>query len=178
VAPGVLDATRCISYWTIEHRGPLPIERRGGIGDWIFGCDDCQTCCPWNESFARPPRENPLGRRDDLEGLDPEAILRADEGAFRARYSGTALMRAKWEGMRRNACVVLGNRGDQRAVEALVAALGDPADPVVRGHAAWALGRIGGARAAQALAAHAASETDAAVQREIAAARAAAGDAA
>lgn len=140
-APGVVDANRCISYWTIEHRGPIPEERREGLADWIFGCDVCQTVCPWNVSFAREAKGEILGRRDDLSGLDPEEILGLDETAFRARYSGTALMRAKWEGMRRNACVVLGNRGDAAALPALERARGD-ADPVVREHARWAIARI------------------------------------
>ena len=114
VEPGVVDSLRCVSYWTIEHRGAVPEERRAGNGDWIFGCDDCQTVCPWNQSFARPAVDDPLGRREDLEGLDPVEILALDEAAFRHRFSGTALMRAKWEGMRRNACIVLGNRGEVR----------------------------------------------------------------
>src|SRR5262249_47992840 len=116
-------------------------DRRAGNGDWIFGCDVCQTVCPWNESFAHGRRDDPFERREDLRGLDPVEILRLDQAEFRARWSGTALMRAKWEGMRRNACVVLGNRGDPAALPALREALEDP-DPVVREHAAWAIERI------------------------------------
>ena len=142
-APGRVDANRCISYWTIEHRGPIPQERRAGLGDWIFGCDVCQEVCPWNVSFAAGRTDDPFGRRDDLRGLDPIDLLELDEPAFRARYSGTSLMRAKWEGMRRNACVVLGNSGSRDALPALRRALGD-ADPVVREHAAWAIDRIEG----------------------------------
>jgi epoxyqueuosine reductase len=141
VEPGVVDSGRCVSYWTIEHRGAVPVERREGIGDRIFGCDDCQTVCPWNRSFANPRGADPLGARDDLRGLDPIEVLGMDEAVFRARFSGTALMRARWEGMRRNACIVLGNRRDASAEPALRRALGDP-DPDVRDHAAWALGRI------------------------------------
>jgi epoxyqueuosine reductase len=141
LAPGVVDSERCISYWTIEHRGGVPEERRPGNGDWIFGCDVCQDVCPWNRSFARPAAGDPLGAAGLPEGLDPEELLALDEGAFRARYSGTSLMRAKWEGMRRNACIVLGNRGRTSARPALERALAD-ADPVVRSHAAWALARI------------------------------------
>jgi epoxyqueuosine reductase len=140
--PGVVDSNRCISYWTIEHRGPVPEERREGLGDWIFGCDVCQDVCPWNERFAREVEGDPFAFRDDLRGLDPIEILGMDETAFRARYSGTSLMRAKWEGMRRNACLVLGNARDPAAIPALTRALRD-ADPVVRSHAAWALDRIG-----------------------------------
>ena len=142
VEPGVVDSNLCISYWTIEHRGEIPERHRAGIGDWIFGCDDCQTSCPWNESFARETQGDPFSLREDLRGLDPHRILDMDEREFRRRFSGTALMRAKWEGMRRNACIVLGNRADAASAPALRRALSDP-DPVVRDHAAWALGRIG-----------------------------------
>ena len=142
-APGVVDSNACISYWTIEHRGPVPEERREGIGDWIFGCDVCQEVCPWNLSFGRTPDPSPFGERADLAGIDPIEMLALDEAAFRARYSGTSLMRAKWEGMRRNACIVLGNRRDPATLPALRAASHDP-DPVVRSHAAWAIARIQG----------------------------------
>lgn len=151
VEPGVVDSNLCVSYWTIEHRGPVPEERRSGMKDWIFGCDDCQTVCPWNESFTREAEPDLLGSREDLDGLDPEEILGMDERSFRTRFSGTALMRAKWEGMRRNACIVLGNRRDPRSVSALVRALGDRDETLVE-HAAWALARIGGAEAERALA--------------------------
>jgi epoxyqueuosine reductase len=146
VEPGVVDSGLCISYWTIEHRGSVPEPRRAGNGDWIFGCDVCQDVCPWNQQFARETNGDPFSVRDDLQGLDPEAVLGMDEAAFRARYSGTSVMRAKWEGMRRNACIVLGNLGLESAVPALTRALED-ADPVIRSHAAWALGRIRGDRA-------------------------------
>ena len=140
-APGVVDSNACISYWTIEHRGPVPEERRPGMGDWIFGCDVCQDVCPWNASFAKPAEDDPFARREDLRGLDPEEVLALDEAAFRARYSGTSLMRARYDGMRRNACIVLGNRGDSDALPALRAAAVD-ADPLVREHALWAIARI------------------------------------
>ena len=140
-SPGVVNANACISYWTIEHRGPIPAERRPDLGDWIFGCDVCQDVCPWNKSFATPPREDPFTLRSDLDGLDPEEILGLTEAAFRARYSGTSLMRARWDGMRRNACVVLGNRGDPSALPALLRASGDD-DPLIREHALWAIDRI------------------------------------
>jgi len=141
VEPGVVDSNLCISYWTIEHRGPIPRSKRAGIGDWIFGCDECQTSCPWNQSFARAAARDPFSVREDLRGLDPLRILEMEEREFRRLFSGTALMRAKWEGMRRNACIVLGNRGDPASAPALRRALSDT-DPVVRDHAAWALARI------------------------------------
>jgi epoxyqueuosine reductase len=139
--PGVVDSTRCIAYWTIEHRGPVPERQRAGIGGWLFGCDECQEVCPWNLRFAAPADPALVGRRDDLDGLDPVEILELDEATFRARYEGTPLMRATFRGMRRNACIVLGNVGHAGALPALERALADP-DPVVRDHAAWALERL------------------------------------
>lgn len=143
VGDGVIDSNRCISYWTIEHRGPIPEPRRATLADWIFGCDICQEVCPWNVSFAQTAVADRFGLRNDLQGLDPEAVLGMSEKEFRARYSGTSLMRAKWEGMRRNACLVLGNRRDSSSLPALSRALEDE-DEVVRSHAAWAIERIGG----------------------------------
>jgi epoxyqueuosine reductase len=140
-SPGVVDSNACISYWTIEHRGAIPENRRSGLGDWIFGCDVCQDVCPWNTSFAKPAADDPFSHREDLSGLDPMDILGLDEAAFRARYSGTSLMRARYDGMRRNACVVLGNRGDPVALPALRRASADP-DGVLREHALWAIARI------------------------------------
>jgi epoxyqueuosine reductase len=141
VEDGVVDGNRCISYWTIEHRGEIPEGRRDGIGEWIFGCDVCQDVCPWNLKFAGSGGSVLFERRDELEGLDPRAILRSDEAGFRETYSGTPLMRARWDGMRRNACVVMGNLGRSEYLEALEDAL-DDADPTVRTTAAWAIGRI------------------------------------
>jgi len=141
VDDGVVDSRACISYWTIEHRGAVPEERRAGNAEWIFGCDICQQVCPWNETHARPVEAEHVDRRDDLRGLDATEILSMNESTFRAAYSGTPLMRAKWEGMRRNACIVLGNRRDPGALKPLRAALDDP-DAVVRGHAAWAIEQI------------------------------------
>lgn len=141
VADGVVDSNACISYWTIKHRGAVPEERRAGNGDWIFGCDVCQDVCPWNLRFARPVDPGKFERREDLRGLDPIAVLGMDEPTFRRTYSGTALMRAKWEGMRRNACIVLGNRRDPAALPALRTAARD-GDSVLREHANWAIRSI------------------------------------
>ena len=166
VEDGTVDSNLCISYWTIEHRGAVPREKRAGLADWIFGCDICQEVCPWNVSFARARVGDPFGRRDDLDGLDPVEILGLDETEFRARYSGTALMRAKWEGMRRNACIVLGNRGREEDLECLARALVVD-DEIVASHAAWAIGAIGGARAACMLEGAAERERRPAVLEEI-----------
>ena len=152
VAPGVLDARTCVSFHTIENRGAIPPGLRPAIGEWLFGCDDCQDSCPVNRRPAR-------GRLADLRANTPDdawppllPILAMDDGQFRARYRQTAIWRTKRRGLQRNACVVLGNVRNPVAVPALAAlTLDEGADPVVRGHAAWALGRIGGADARDAL---------------------------
>ncbi len=166
VEPGVVDSNLCISYWTIEHRGSVPQERRRGSGDWIFGCDICQEVCPWNRSFSRPADGDPFTHREDLRGLDPLSIVAMDEATFRSKYSGTPLMRAKWEGMRRNACIVLANRKRREALPTLAGVLTDP-DPVLRGHAAWAVGRIGDEEAIRMLRSLAETETSPEVLAEI-----------
>jgi epoxyqueuosine reductase len=138
--PGVLDARRCISYLTIELRGPIPTELRAGVGDWLFGCDVCQDVCPWNRK-APPGTEPALQPRPDLEAVDLVALLRLSEEEFRRRFRGTALLRAKRGGLLRNAAVVLGNVGDASALPALRAACADP-DPLVREAAGWAVDQI------------------------------------
>lgn len=137
VAPGMLDARRCISYLTIEQRGSVAEELRSGLGDWLFGCDVCQEVCPWN-------RKAPLGGEPTLQGcaeLDALELLRLSEDEFRRRFRGTALMRTKRSGLLRNAALVLGNSGDDSALPALRNAC-DDADPVVREAARWAIAQI------------------------------------
>ena len=141
VAPGVVDAALCISYWTIEHRGAIPEPMREKIGNHMFGCDDCQTVCPWSSKFGTVPVDSPLAPRADLQQLDPMEILGMDREQFLARFAGTPIMRARLDGMRRNACVVLGNRGDPGAAAALERAKNDP-DAMISEHAAWALERL------------------------------------
>jgi len=139
VGPYVLDARRCISYLTIEHRGDIPGELAEGLGPWLFGCDVCQEVCPWNRKAA-PGREQALAPSRSLGPL--ETLLELDQDAFRARFRGTALSRTKRSGLLRNAAIVLANRGARRAVGALTRALGDE-DAVVRRAAAWALAKLG-----------------------------------
>ncbi len=136
-APYVLDARRCISYLTIEHRGDIDETLRPGIGAWAFGCDVCQEVCPWNRKAATT-KEPAFASR---ETPSPEAVLELDEAAFRARFRRSALWRARRSGLLRNAAIVLGNRGDRRAVPALERATGDH-DAVVSTAAAWALGQL------------------------------------
>ncbi len=138
VAPYVLDARRCISYLTIEHRGDVDEPLREGVGEWLFGCDVCQDVCPWNGKAATS-REPAFVPAAPLES--PAALLSLSPEAFRARFRGSAITRAKRAGLLRNAALVLGNRRDRDAVPALTRAL-DDADATVREAAAWALRRI------------------------------------
>jgi epoxyqueuosine reductase len=136
VAPGVMDARRCISYLTIELKGSIPETLRSSVGDHVYGCDVCQDVCPWNVRFARALDEPALAPRAEIDAIE---MLALDDAGFRERYRGTAVTRAKRRGLARNAAVVLGNRGDASALPVLErAALEDP-DPVVREHATWAI---------------------------------------
>jgi epoxyqueuosine reductase len=140
--PGVLDARRCISYLTIELRRDVPAEQRAAVGNWLFGCDVCQEVCPWNHKA--PPGQGVLGARPDLEALDPVELLGLDEEAFRARFEGTALYpRPGRAVVLRNAALVLGNTGDERALPGLAQARQDR-EPLVREAARWAIEQIEG----------------------------------
>ncbi|MFM8734133.1 MAG: tRNA epoxyqueuosine(34) reductase QueG [Pirellulales bacterium] len=137
--PGVLDAGRCIGALTVEHHGSVPAELRPGMGDWIFGCDICQEVCPWNRHApgSAEPTLQPHGGETTLSL--PE-LLGLDEPAFRQRFRGSAVTRAKRTGLLRSAAIALGNRPDPASFPALAAAARD-ADPVIREAAAWALDR-------------------------------------
>jgi epoxyqueuosine reductase len=166
--PYVLDASRCISYLTIELKEAIPSELREAMGEWLFGCDVCQDVCPWNShaerkpqaSFAPLPENNPT----DLIGL-----FYLDDAAFRARFRHTPLWRPKRRGILRNAAIVLGNRPTAAALPAISRGLND-AEPLVRGAAAWALGRFSEPEAAAALEQRQIIEDDREVRSEIAAA--------
>ena len=163
--PYVLDATRCISYLTIELRGPIPAELRPGMGEWLFGCDVCQEVCPWNhrEEAAGGPAFEPA---EEHNPVDLAALFDLDDDGFRRRFRHTPLWRAKRRGILRNAAIVLGNQRSAATVPALVRGLADP-EPLVRGAAAWALGQIGSDRAFQALRERSEVEADAGVRTEI-----------
>ncbi len=140
--PYRLDSRRCISYWTIEHRGTVPEEVRPLLGDWVFGCDICQEVCPVNAEVAaatEPALELPAARRQlglaDLLGLSRDEYVE--------RFRRSPMKRAKLEGLQRNAAMAMGNRRDSAYTEPLGRALRE-ASALVRGHAAWALGQIGG----------------------------------
>jgi len=149
--PYRLDARRCLSYWTIEHRGPIPTEIAEQLEGWVFGCDICQEVCPWNR---KAPAASVPAFSPDPERLEPDLIawLQLDADAFRQRFRHTALTRAKRSGLLRNAALALGNRRERAALPVLRQRLEDPEeDPVIRGAAAWALGRISGPEARAAL---------------------------
>jgi len=145
VAPGVIDARRCISYLTIEHRGPIPVELRPLMGTWAFGCDLCQEACPINHRLA-PAALDP-GEATTSSGPVPfpdlVECLELDAAEFRRRFRRTAVWRTGRAGLARNAAIALGNAGDRGAVPALVRARDGDADPVVREAAAWAVERLG-----------------------------------
>lgn len=142
--PGELDARLCISYLTIELRGPIPQRLRPLIGDRVFGCDICQEVCPWNDgTSARPSEELELGRPLLPRSMQEWAARLADmdDEEFRERYRGSALRRPGRAGLLRNLCVGLGNSGASEAGAVLRRCLRDPS-PLVREHAAWALDRL------------------------------------
>ncbi len=178
VAPYVVDSRRCISYLTIELRGPIPVEFRRAVGSRIFGCDDCQDVCPWNR-FARKATEPRLAPTED--GLHAETLarlLRLTRAEFRERTRGSAVRRAGYAGFLRNVAVALGNGGDPAAFAPLAEAL-DHEEPLVRGHAAWALTERDADAAAPLLRSRLVREADPFVRSEIASAldRASAGTA-
>jgi epoxyqueuosine reductase len=168
----LLDARRCISYLTIENRGPIPRALRPLVGRMIFGCDICQEVCPFNARAPERTAPDPELVPVSPDAGAPDLIALLDMGANQRRrwIEGTALRRVNREQLMRNACVALGNAGDARAIPALERRLGDRS-PLVRAHAAWALGRLGAAESCRnALA----TETDPTVREELEAAQRAA----
>ncbi|HJR62432.1 MAG TPA: tRNA epoxyqueuosine(34) reductase QueG [Gemmatimonadaceae bacterium] len=123
VEPGVLDATRCISYLTIEAKGDIPAELRPLVGELLYGCDICQDVCPWNEKFSRPATEPAFAPRDSLGSMDARTlareILAMSDDEFRAAFKGSPMKRAKLAGLKRNAAVVLGNVGATEDIDVL-----------------------------------------------------------
>ncbi len=146
--PYMLDARKCISYWTIESRQAVPRDLRPRFHNRIFGCDICQEVCPWNRDLPnRTPRLSELQARQDwmapslLEGFRPHTPYWIADEAFRAHFRRSPVKRPRRAGMLRNVCTALGNWGAADAIPALSLALKDPS-PVAREHAAWALGQV------------------------------------
>ncbi|MDI1249302.1 MAG: tRNA epoxyqueuosine(34) reductase QueG [Lacunisphaera sp.] len=165
-APGVVDARRCISYQTIEHKGIIPRELRAGIGTRIYGCDVCLEVCPWNR-FARAGRQLLLSARPGIAALPLGELLQLTPARFAEIFKGTAIKRLKLTGLLRNACVVAGNVGGSDLLPALMALVAHDA-AVVRAHAVWAVRRIAGNAAGEWLRGAREEETDEAVRAEYA----------
>ncbi|MBZ9672155.1 tRNA epoxyqueuosine(34) reductase QueG [Mesorhizobium sp. ES1-3] len=139
-APYRLDARRCISYLTIENKGPIPHEFREAIGNRIYGCDDCLAACPWNK-FARAASEAKLAARDELREPALADLLALDDAGFRAFFSGSPIKRIGRHRFVRNVLIAAGNSGDAALAGIVRNLLGD-ASPLVRGAAIWALARL------------------------------------
>ena len=142
VAPRIIDARRCISYLTIELRGPIPRRLRPLIGDHLFGCDICQDVCPWNseEIFSDDPTHQ---TRPEYRKLAPIDLLSFDHDRYVEVFRKSSMKRAKLRGLKRNAAVVVGNSGDSSQVERLLEYFSTEPEPLVRGHIVWAIGRLG-----------------------------------
>ena len=163
-APYRLDARRCISYLTIEHKGPIPRELRPLMGNRIYGCDDCLAVCPWNK-FAQAGREMKFHARDVLRAPLLAELARLDDAAFRALFSKSAVKRIGRARFLRNVLIAIGNSGDRALADEAERLLEDSA-PLVRGAAIWALGRLDRGRLAACAAPRRAAESDSTVLDE------------
>jgi epoxyqueuosine reductase len=145
-----IDAARCISYLTIELKGPIPADLRPQIGNWVFGCDVCQQVCPWNQRFAQAHGDAAFSTHPGIPQPELVEELSLSPPEFNQKFKGNPVKRAKRRGYLRNITVALGNalpRGDhEQSVAALSLALMQDDEPLVRGHAAWALRQVGGER--------------------------------
>lgn len=162
-----VDAARCLSYLTIENKGQIPSDLRPHLGAHIFGCDVCQTVCPWNQKAPIPAQQTLF---PPITALQPSSLcdeLQLDNTAFLERFRHTPVLRAKRRGYLRNVAVTLGNMAQPEAIRALTACLCNETEALVRAHAAWALGRIPFPEAHAALQTAIETETDPAVQSEI-----------
>jgi epoxyqueuosine reductase len=163
-APYRLDARRCISYLTIEHKGPIPRDLRGAIGNRIYGCDDCLAVCPWNK-FAQAGREAKLSAREALRAPALAELARLDDAAFRALFSKSPVKRIGRDRFVRNVLIAIGNSGETTLAGEAERLL-DDASPLVRGAAVWALAQLDPERLRTLEHAHRAREIDANVQDE------------
>ncbi len=150
-----VDARRCLSYLTIELKGPIPTDLRLHTGNWVFGCDICQQVCPWNQRFASSESDPAFTPFPDIPAPDLLHELSLTAEAFNRKFKNSPVKRAKRRGYLRNVAVALGNAfadtGDPQVIAVLAEALLHDPEPLVRGHADWALGRVGGAAARQVL---------------------------
>lgn len=167
LADRTLDASRCISYLTIELKGSVPKDLRSLTQDWIFGCDICQEVCPWNLRFAEPTDDPPFQPRPFLQSPHPADVLELTADSYRTELRKSPLKRAKRNGLLRNAALAAANTDDRSSVPSLKRVLIEEPEAVPRAHAAWALGRLGEAKV---LEAGLESEQDPEVRQEIRAA--------
>lgn len=163
-APYRLDARRCIAYLTIEHAGHIDAELRPGIGNRVFGCDDCLAVCPWNK-FAGAAQETRLALKDELGALDLAMLAGLDDAGFRTLFAGTPVKRTGRDRVVRNTLIAIGNSGRPALAQHAEALLRD-ASPLVRAMAVWALGRLVPERARSLAPAHRGLESDAQVRQE------------
>ena len=163
-APYQIDARRCISYLTIEHKGPIPREFRAAMGNRIYGCDDCLAVCPWNK-FARVTQETAFHARDELKGPKLAELAALDDAAFRDYFRGSPIKRIGRDRFVRNVLIALGNSGDAALAEAVAPRLADDS-ALVRGAAVWALARLDPARFEAERARRLPAEADPAVSAE------------
>jgi epoxyqueuosine reductase len=137
----VLDSTLCISYLTIEYKGIIPADLRPLMGNHIFGCDDCQSCCPWNDRFSRPTTEAAYHARLERQAPRLTAMASLTESDFKDQFAESPVLRPGYAGLLRNVAVALGNWGTPEAADSVLS-LGEHSSPLVRLHAVWAAGRI------------------------------------
>jgi len=163
-APYRLDARRCISYLTIEHKGPIARELRPLMGNRIYGCDDCLAVCPWNK-FAQAGREAKLAARDTLNAPPLAALAQLDDAAFRTLFAKSPVKRTGRDRFLRNVLIAIGNSAEPSLAREAEQLLTD-ASPLVRGAAVWALGRLDSARLAALAPARQLAERDPSVQEE------------
>jgi epoxyqueuosine reductase len=162
-----IDAQQCISYLTIELKGPIPLEIRPQMDNWIFGCDICQQVCPWNQRFARADESEIVPERAQIVTPELAAELSLSPEDFNRKFKGNPVKRTKRRGYLRNVAVALGNSRDIASAPSLAKSLESEPEPLVRGHAAWALGQMNDDYARRALLEAAAQEMDPEVLAEI-----------
>ncbi|MFO1102317.1 MAG: tRNA epoxyqueuosine(34) reductase QueG [Methylocystis sp.] len=163
-APYQLDARRCVSYLTIEHKGPIPLEFREKIGNRIYGCDDCLAVCPWNK-YASAGREAKLAARPEFDSPPLARLAWLDDAAFRENFAGSPIKRIGRDHFLRNVLIAIGNSGRPELAAEAERLLGDAA-PIVRGAAVWALGRLAPARLAELRPQRLSAEPDETVRQE------------
>ena len=164
-SPYKLDARKCISYLTIEHKGHIPSEFRSPIGNRIYGCDDCLAVCPWNK-FARKAKEIAFHSKEALKSAKLKSLALLDDGAFRRMFAGTAVKRISRDRFVRNVLIAIGNSRDPSLLETAEGLLEDPS-PLVRAMAVWACSRLGSMnRVSELKQAYIHSESDSAVLSE------------